>query len=54
MHFVNNRWLGGMLTNFKTIKTRIKRLEELQQMEQDGTFDVLPKDVYKRQKLVCL
>ena len=43
MHFVNNRWLGGMLTNFKTIKTRIKRLEELQQMEQDGTFDVLPK-----------
>ena len=35
--------LGGMLTNFKTIKTRIKRLEELQQMEQDGTFDVLPK-----------
>ena len=43
MHFVNNRWLGGMLTNFKTIKTRIKRLEDLQQMEQDGTFDVLPK-----------
>lgn len=43
MHFVNNRWLGGMLTNFKTIKTRIKRLEELQTMEQDGTFDVLPK-----------
>ena len=43
MHFVNNRWLGGMLTNFKTIKTRIKRLEELQQMEQDGTFEVLPK-----------
>ena len=43
MHFVNNRWLGGMLTNFKTIKTRIKRLEELDQMEQDGTFDVLPK-----------
>ncbi|SHK32917.1 small subunit ribosomal protein S2 [Clostridium cavendishii DSM 21758] len=43
MHFVNNRWLGGMLTNFKTIKTRIKRLEELQVMEQDGTFEVLPK-----------
>ena len=43
MHYVNNRWLGGMLTNFKTIKTRIKRLEELQQMEQDGTFEVLPK-----------
>lgn len=43
MHFVNNRWLGGMLTNFKTIKTRIKRLEQLEVMEQDGTFDVLPK-----------
>jgi small subunit ribosomal protein S2 len=43
MHFVNNRWLGGMLTNFKTIKTRIKRLETLETMEQDGTFDVLPK-----------
>jgi small subunit ribosomal protein S2 len=43
MHFVNSRWLGGMLTNFKTIKTRIKRLEDLVKMEQDGTFDVLPK-----------
>ncbi len=43
MHFVNNRWLGGMLTNFSTIKTRIKRLEDLEQMEQDGTFEVLPK-----------
>lgn len=43
MHYVNNRWLGGMLTNFKTIKTRIKRLEELETMEQDGTFEVLPK-----------
>ncbi|MPQ42401.1 30S ribosomal protein S2 [Clostridium tarantellae] len=43
MHFVNNRWLGGMLTNFKTIKTRIKRLETLEAMEQDGTFEVLPK-----------
>ncbi|KOA20862.1 30S ribosomal protein S2 [Clostridium homopropionicum DSM 5847] len=43
MHFVNNRWLGGMLTNFKTIKTRISRLEELENMEQDGTFEVLPK-----------
>ncbi|MCY6372503.1 30S ribosomal protein S2 [Clostridium ganghwense] len=43
MHFVNNRWLGGMLTNFKTIKTRIKRLENLETMEQDGTFEVLPK-----------
>ncbi|MBC8061422.1 MAG: 30S ribosomal protein S2 [Clostridiaceae bacterium] len=43
MHFVNNRWLGGMLTNFKTIKTRIKRLEDLYVMEEDGTFEVLPK-----------
>ncbi len=43
MHFVNNRWLGGMLTNFKTIKTRINRLETLQKMQEDGTFDVLPK-----------
>lgn len=43
MHYVNNRWLGGMLTNFKTIKTRIKRLEDLETMEQDGTFEVLPK-----------
>ena len=43
MHFVNNRWLGGMLTNFKTIKTRINRLAEIEKMEQDGTFDVLPK-----------
>lgn len=43
MHFVNNRWLGGMLTNFKTIKTRINRLESLETMQEDGTFDVLPK-----------
>lgn len=43
MHFVNNRWLGGMLTNFSTIKKRIRRLEELDTMEQDGTFEVLPK-----------
>lgn len=43
MHFVNNRWLGGMLTNFKTIKTRIKRLDEIQKMEEDGVFEVLPK-----------
>lgn len=43
MYFVNNRWLGGMLTNFVTIKTRIKRLEELEKMSQDGTFEVLPK-----------
>ncbi|MEG1002398.1 30S ribosomal protein S2 [Clostridium sp.] len=43
MHFVNNRWLGGMLTNFNTIKRRINRLESLETMQEDGTFDVLPK-----------
>jgi small subunit ribosomal protein S2 len=43
MHFVNNRWLGGMLTNFRTIKARINRLEALDKMEEDGTFEVLPK-----------
>ncbi|MBU5482771.1 30S ribosomal protein S2 [Clostridium sp. MSJ-11] len=51
MHFVNNRWLGGMLTNFSTIKGRIKTLEELEQMEQDGTFDVLPKKEVTKLKL---
>ena len=43
VHFVNARWLGGMMTNFKTIRTRIKRLEQLHQMEADGTFELLPK-----------
>ena len=43
MFYVNERWLGGMLTNFKTIQTRIKRLHELEKMEEDGTFDLLPK-----------
>lgn len=43
MFYVNQRWLGGMLTNFKTIKKRIERLRELEQMENDGTFEVLPK-----------
>ena len=43
MYFVNERWLGGTLTNFKTIKQRIKRLEEIENMEKDGTFDLLPK-----------
>lgn len=43
MFFVNQRWLGGMLTNFKTIKKRIERLNTLETMEKDGTFDVLPK-----------
>lgn len=41
--YVNNRWLGGTLTNFKTIKKRIARLKEIEAMEQDGTFDLLPK-----------
>jgi small subunit ribosomal protein S2 len=43
MYYVNERWLGGMLTNFKTIQSRIKRLKEIERMSQDGTFDVLPK-----------
>ena len=43
MYYVNERWLGGMLTNFKTIQTRIKRLQEIEAMSEDGTFDVLPK-----------
>ena len=43
MFYVNNRWLGGMLTNFKTIRKRIERLDQLKKMEEDGTFDLLPK-----------
>ncbi|MEE0106792.1 MAG: 30S ribosomal protein S2 [Lachnospiraceae bacterium] len=43
MYYVNERWLGGMLTNFKTIESRIARLKEIEAMEEDGTFDVLPK-----------
>lgn len=43
MHFVNQRWLGGMLTNYKTIRKRIERLQTLENMESNGTFDVLPK-----------
>ncbi len=43
MHYVNARWLGGMMTNFKTIRTRIDRLEQLNKMKEDGTFDLLPK-----------
>ena len=43
MYFVNNRWLGGTLTNFRTIQTRIKKLNEIDKMEKDGQFDVLPK-----------
>ncbi|MCC8126849.1 MAG: 30S ribosomal protein S2 [Clostridiales bacterium] len=43
MYYVNGRWLGGMLTNFKTIQSRIARLREIEAMSEDGTFDVLPK-----------
>jgi len=43
MFFVNERWLGGTLTNFKTIRSRIRRMEEIETMESDGTFDALPK-----------
>ena len=42
-YFVNARWLGGMLTNFKTMRTRIDRLNQLKKMQEDGTFDLLPK-----------
>ena len=44
MYYVDKRWLGGMLTNFDTIQTRIKRLKDLETMAEDGTFDVLPKN----------
>lgn len=43
MHYVNARWLGGMMTNFKTIRMRIDRLEQLNKMKEDGTFDLLTK-----------
>ena len=43
MYYVNERWLGGMLTNFKTIQSRIRRLKDIERMSEDGTFDVLPK-----------
>lgn len=43
MFYVNERWLGGMLTNFKTIETRVKRLKQLETMAEDGTFELLPK-----------
>ena len=49
-YFVNSRWLGGMLTNFKTMRTRIDRLAQLKKMEEDGTFAMLPKkEVIKHQ-----
>ncbi len=43
MYYVNERWLGGMLTNFRTIRSRIERLKKIEKMAEDGTFDVLPK-----------
>ena len=43
MFYVNARWLGGMLTNFKTMRTRVERLAQLKKMQEDGTFDMLPK-----------
>ena len=57
-HYVNARWLGGMMTNYKTIQRRIKRLEQLHTMESDGTFELLPKkevtklnlEIYKLEK----
>ncbi|MCI8694663.1 MAG: 30S ribosomal protein S2 [Lachnospiraceae bacterium] len=51
MYYVNERWLGGMLTNFKTIQSRIARLCAIEKMSEDGTFDVLPKkEVIKLKK----
>ena len=50
MFYVNNRWLGGMLTNFKTIRKSIDRLYQLEKMEEDGTFDLLPKKEVLRLK----
>ena len=51
MYYVNNRWLGGMLTNFKTIQRSIGRLRQLEKMEEDGTFELLPKkEVLKLKK----
>ena len=43
MHYVNARWLGGMLTNFRTIRNRVERMDNLKKMREDGTFDLLPK-----------
>ena len=43
MYYVNQRWLGGTLTNFQTIRKRINRLKQIEKMEEDGTFEVLPK-----------
>lgn len=51
MYYVNERWLGGMLTNFKTIRSRVETLKKIEKMAEDGTFDVLPKkEVIKLKK----
>ena len=57
MHYVNARWLGGMMTNFKTIRSRVDRMDQIKKMEEDGTFDMLPKKevvklINEREKLV--
>ena len=60
-YYINQRWLGGTLTNFRTIRRRVKRLEEIENMEKDGTFDKLPKkevallkkEYEKLNKLLC-
>ena len=56
MYYVNERWLGGMLTNFKTIQTRIATLKKYEEMEQDGTFDVLPKKevIQIKKERICI
>ena len=51
MHYVNARWLGGMMTNFRTIRKRIDRMEQLKTMQEDGTFDLLPKKEVVKLKL---
>ena len=51
MHFVNARWLGGMMTNFKTMRQRVERLAQLKRMSEDGTFDLLPKKEVVKLKL---
>ena len=58
MYYVNNRWLGGMLTNFRTIRTRVERMNSIDKMEQSGQFEVLPKKEViqlqrEREKLVA-
>ena len=57
MHYVNARWLGGMMTNFKTIRSRVDRMDQIKKMQEDGTFDMLPKKeviklLHEQEKLV--